>query len=122
MKLIHIFVIFTFSLHSGLSGADFITKLEYAKMLYQNPRGIGCNKCHGQKAEGAVIAKYKNYDKKTKTYVEKSLVAPKLWNVEFSVFKQSLRHPKSIMPTYFLTDDEIQNLYEFIQTLNKGQK
>ena len=23
--------------------SDFITKNEYAKMLYQNPRGIGCD-------------------------------------------------------------------------------
>ncbi len=38
-------------------GADFITKTEYAKMLYLNPRGIGCDKCHGAKGEGSLISK-----------------------------------------------------------------
>ena len=33
--------------------SDFITKNEYAKMLYQNPRGIGCDKCHGSGGEGS---------------------------------------------------------------------
>ena len=28
---------------------DFITDIEYGKMLYKNPRGVGCNKCHAKK-------------------------------------------------------------------------
>lgn len=31
---------------------SFITKYEYGKMLYNNPRGIGCNNCHGDDARG----------------------------------------------------------------------
>ena len=32
----------------------------YGKNLYENPRGIACNKCHGNKGEGGVIAHYKH--------------------------------------------------------------
>lgn len=31
---------------------SFITKYEYGKMLFNNPRGIGCNNCHGDDARG----------------------------------------------------------------------
>ena len=51
---------------SAAFASDFITKNEYAKMLYQNPRGIGCDKCHGSGGEGSVIAKYKKKIKKPK--------------------------------------------------------
>ena len=44
---------------------SFITKYEYGKMLYNNPRGIGCNKCHGEKAEGKKIVDFTHtYNKK----------------------------------------------------------
>jgi len=39
--------------------SSFITRMEYSSLLYKNPRGIGCNKCHGLKGEGKLIAKYK---------------------------------------------------------------
>lgn len=95
-------------------GADFITKTEYAKMLYLNPRGIGCDKCHGAKGEGSLISKYKHFDKKTNKTVDDELRAPKINDIEFESFKAALTKPKGVMPSYFLTDEETTILYEYI--------
>ena len=95
-------------------GADFITKTEYAKMLYLNPRGIGCDKCHGAKGEGSLISKYKHFDKKANKTVDDELRAPKINDIEFESFKAALTKPKGVMPSYFLTDEETTILYEYI--------
>lgn len=39
---------------------SFITKYEYGKMLYNNPRGIGCNNCHGDDARGKKLVEFKH--------------------------------------------------------------
>ena len=98
----------------AIFGADFITKTEYAKMLYLNPRGIGCDKCHGAKGEGSLISKYKHFDKKANKTVDDELRAPKINNIDFESFKAALTKPKGVMPSYFLTDEETTILYEYI--------
>lgn len=98
----------------AIFGADFITKTEYAKMLYLNPRGIGCDKCHGAKGEGSLISKYKHFDKKTNKTVDDELRAPKINDIDFESFKAALTKPKGVMPSYFLTDEETTILYEYI--------
>ena len=98
----------------AIFGADFITKTEYAKMLYLNPRGIGCDKCHGTKGEGSLISKYKHFDKKTNKTVDDELRAPKINDIDFESFKAALTKPKGVMPSYFLTDEETTILYEYI--------
>ena len=98
----------------AIFGADFITKTEYAKMLYLNPRGIGCDKCHGAKGEGSLISKYKYFDKKTNKTVDDELRAPKINDIDFESFKAALTKPKGVMPSYFLTDEETTILYEYI--------
>lgn len=98
----------------AIFGADFITKTEYAKMLYLNPRGIGCDKCHGAKGEGSLISKYKHFDKKTNKTVDDELRAPKINDIDFESFKEALTKPKGVMPSYFLTDEETTILYEYI--------
>ncbi len=45
---------------------SFITKFEYGAMLYENPRGVGCVKCHAKGDKAVVIAKYKQINRKTK--------------------------------------------------------
>lgn len=116
-KFLFIFVFFGF-----LGAEDFISKDEYAQMLYQNPRGIGCNKCHGENGEGKAIANYKQKDKKGGEMKEHTLFAPQINNLEFSKFHNAIKKPKGMMPSYFLTDNEIQTLYEYLQALNKEQK
>lgn len=100
-----------------LFSADFITKREHASMLYKNPRGIGCDKCHGKNAEGILISKYKEVDKKTKEIIQKELRSPPINNLEFNKFKLALENPKGIMPSYFLTDEEIGLIYEYVTSL-----
>ena len=110
MRSVFLFLLFCVAIF----GADFITKTEYAKMLYLNPRGIGCDKCHGTKGEGSLISKYKHFDKKTNKTVDDELRAPKISDIDFESFKAALTKPKGVMPSYFLTDEETTILYEYI--------
>ncbi len=101
---------------------SFITQLEYGEMLYKNPRGIGCIKCHNKGNKSVIIAKYKEIDKKTKTLVEKLIIAPAINNVSFEKFIEKMKADKTeskVMPTYFLTDDELKSLYYYIKNINK---
>ena len=95
----------------------FITKLEYGKMLYHNPRGISCAKCHGENAKGKIIAKY--YIIKNNKKILKTIKAPDITNIDFDKFRKKLFHKKlSIMPKYdYLTPQEISALYLYIQSL-----
>ncbi|MFV0480761.1 MAG: c-type cytochrome [Campylobacteraceae bacterium] len=88
---------------------DFITKMEYSKLLYSNPRGIGCNKCHGEFGEGSLIAKYKHKGE------AKELIAPRINNLSKDKFFQAILNPKSsVMPNYSLTKEEIESLYNYV--------
>lgn len=103
---------------SSIFASDFITKTEYAKMLYSNPRGIGCDKCHGKRGEGALIAKFKHFDKKSNQMVDGELRAPAINNLDFWKFSEALKRPKDVMPSYFLTDEETLLLYEYVKNFN----
>ncbi len=107
--------IFLCFLTLSLCAEDFITKMEYAKMLYSNPRGIGCDKCHGQKGEGKIIARYKHKGKR------KVLKAPKINNLSKKKFIKALQKRHKVMPTYFLTKQEINSLYYFLISQNKSK-
>lgn len=102
------FIFFIFILSASVVAEDFITKMEYAKMLYYNPRGIGCNLCHGNKAKGSIIARYKVKGKR------KILRAPAINNLDFQDFSKALKIPHKVMPTYFLTNQEISVLYFYV--------
>ncbi|RLA75527.1 MAG: hypothetical protein DRG11_00960 [Epsilonproteobacteria bacterium] len=89
----------------------FISKKEYGQMLYKNPRGIGCNLCHGKDGKGKIIAKYKH---KNKT---KTLITTNIRNMNYKKFTKAINKKedvKSIMPEYFLTDEEIISIYYFL--------
>ena len=111
-------------------GSDFITNLEYGKMLYKNPRGIGCIKCHSKDAKGAVIATY--YDSNAQ---KKELIAPNIQNVTWKTFYLRVKLSEKIknnkrkkinfcaMPKYnYLLDDEIRSIYNYIKSLNKERE
>lgn len=102
------YLFFIAILFSSLFAEDFISKIEYEKLLYKNPRGIGCNNCHGEKGEGSVIARYIHKGK------NKELIAPPISNISREKFYLALSNPKSIMPIYSLVDDEIESLYNFV--------
>lgn len=97
---------------------DFITDIEYGKMLYKNPRGVGCNKCHGEKGEGMVIAKYVDFNKSSKTLFETEFKTPSINALSLQEFTDAVLDSKDVMPTYFLTKDEIIALYKYLKQIN----
>jgi len=90
---------------------SFITPMEYASSLYKNPRGIGCQHCHGDKGEGRLVAKYMH--KK----VQKEFRGPSINNVIYDNFKKALNKSKKGMPRYYLTDSEIKALFFYLQEI-----
>jgi cytochrome c553 len=98
---------------SGLWGDSFITKYEYGEYLYDNPRGIGCNRCHGQKGEGKLIAKY--FDEEDK---EVELKGGNIQKVALQKLYKALQNPPTVMPKYNLTDQEIEALHIFLNEVN----
>ncbi len=104
--------IITFSISNDNIQSDnlFITDYEYGQMLYKNPRGIGCIKCHGKEGKSQFIARYTHKKKEFEIY------APTIENLSLERFKKVLttKNNKSIMPTYFLTDEEIRSIHLYI--------
>jgi len=103
---------------------SFITKYEYGEMLYKNPRGIGCVKCHNENGTGGLISTYRDKFGKTK-----SIYAPPINNLSLQKFKDILikreyskeRNGKKLqknrvifMPSYFLVEDEVESLHYYI--------
>ena len=115
---------------------SFITKYEYGKMLYHNPRGISCAKCHGDDAKGMEISKFKHVIKKRiyNCVVESQDIT----NIGFEKFKAKLDPDKKVkkpnfekdqvcekmiygntMPKYFLTQDELESIYYYITNIRQ---
>ena len=94
---------------------SFISSYEYGEMLYKNPRGIGCDKCHGKKGEGMELGSYKKNDKRIK------ITAPQISTHSFMGLKNALmqNRKKSVMPKYFLTDGEIEVLSQYLKKANE---
>ncbi|MGA1931110.1 c-type cytochrome [Arcobacter sp. YIC-464] len=136
--IVYIFLIVPFYLFAvdELIKVDntFITKYEYGKMLYNNPRGIGCNTCHGDDAKGKKIVSFSHTYRK-KTY-ECDLVAPSIKKADYKVFSKKInskRNPSkkfakeevcekliyyaNVMPTYFLVEEEIAAIYYYVKNL-----
>jgi len=140
-KIILFFILFSSLAFSQTINAQeltddnsFITKFEYGKMLYTNPRGIGCNTCHGKDAKGKKIVSFKHtYNKKT---YECSLVIPGIKNVDHKTFFDKINSKKNkkkkfekdqvcekliyyanVMPTYFLVDEEVEAIYNYVKNL-----
>lgn len=96
--------------------SDFITPAEYATQFYKNPRGIGCQLCHGDDGKGKLIANYKHKDKK------RSFSAPRIDTITFSDFFKDLNSRKDGMPRYYLTHDEIEALYLYLHPNYQNKK
>ncbi len=114
-KLLLIMIVFLWGWVAA-GQADFITKDEYARMLYQNPRGIGCDKCHGKHGEGMVLSSFI----KDGQIVE--LRAPKINNIPIKRFYNSFEKKSNLMPVYFLTDKEKAYLYYYLTKTNEKER
>ena len=114
---------------------SFITKYEYGKMLYNNPRGIGCNSCHGNDARGRKMVDFKQQLLDKKVY-NCSLIVPDIKNIDYETFSAKVNSKKNpnvkfekeqvcekliyyanVMPTYFLVEEEIEAIFYYIQNL-----
>ena len=103
---------------------SFLSSVEYGRMLYKKPRGISCSQCHGKEGKGGQkIAKY--YDKKRNPKLLKGVditsysledLRASLKN-EYRENKRRKRH--KIMPMYYLTDEEVQAIFDYLQYSNK---
>lgn len=93
--------------------AEFIDDLEYGKRLYENPRGISCQKCHGYKGEGSEIATYRHKGQK------KALIAPNIRNLSLEAFLAKFKNTKTknkdVMPFYHLTDKELNAIFRYLK-------
>ncbi len=88
---------------------SFITQIEYASQFYKNPRGIGCQHCHGEKGEGKLVATYIHKKKK------KEFRGPAINTLNYNELYIALSKAKKGMPRYYLTKKEIEALYDFLQ-------
>ena len=93
---------------------SFITDYEYGEMLYANPRGVSCVQCHGASGEGKVIVTYKNTEGKEP--LKGADIRKKI--LEEMIHASNAYH--DVMPRYYLTDDEVEAIYEYLQIKNKS--
>jgi len=100
-----------------LFGEDFISKFEYGQMLYENPRGVSCKKCHGRVGDGAFIASF--IDSKGEI---QEFYGPDIRGLDFKSFVASVQKGGRIMPRFYLTNKELEALYEFIKIVNLSPK
>lgn len=117
---------------------SFITKYEYGKMLYQNPRGISCAKCHGEDAKGKNIITFTHIQNKIK--YKCSIRSQNITNISYEKFVMTLdpkiERPKkkfkkdqvcekltygNSMPKYFLTTQELDSIYFYLTNKEKYQ-
>ncbi len=101
--------------YSFANAESFINNYEYGEMLYKNPRGVGCDRCHGKYGEGMELGSYQKNNKTIK------IVAPKISKSSFEEIKNSLKQSRkrSVMPEYFLTDSEVEALLYYLKKVNE---
>jgi mono/diheme cytochrome c family protein len=96
-----------------LAQEDFISHYEYGEMLYANPRGISCSQCHGESGEGKIIVEYRDIDGK------QALKGSDIRNDSLSSMIQSVNNYHKVMPRYYLTNEEVKAIYDYLQIKNK---
>ena len=103
---------------------SFLSSVEYGRMLYKNPRGVSCQKCHGKEGKGGQkIAKYYDKNKNPKILKGVDIRSYSLEDLKASLennYRENNRRKRhKIMPMYYLTDEEIEAIYNYIQAKNK---
>lgn len=113
MKSLFILLVFTIFIYSE----DFISEFEYGQMLYKNPRGVSCAKCHGDLGEGSFIASFKNKDG-----LEIRFNGPDIRALNLQTFKNAIFKGGKIMPKYYLTNNEVEAIFKYIKIVNNYEK
>ncbi|MCF6205877.1 MAG: cytochrome c [Sulfurovum sp.] len=91
---------------------DFISHYEYGQMLYNNPRGVSCAQCHGKSGEGKVIVEFRDIHGKQK------LKGPDIRLSTLAQMIDSVNSYHPVMPRYYLTDEEVKAIYDYLQKKN----
>ena len=92
---------------------DFISHYEYGQMLYENPRGVSCAQCHGKVGEGTIIVEYKDENGK------QTLRGTDIRKDNLKTMINSVNTYHKVMPRYYLTDAEVQAIYDYLKVINK---
>jgi len=92
----------------------FISHYEYGQMLYNNPRGVSCAQCHGASGEGKVIVRYQENSG------ERVLKGADIRQKTLEEMIVSVNSYHKVMPRYYLTDDEVKAIYDYLQKKNKN--
>ena len=92
---------------------SFISEYEYGEMLYANPRGVSCAECHGDAGEGKSIVHYEDIHGK------QELRGSDIRNSSLSSMIDALNTYHKVMPRYYLTDDEVEAIYKYLQKKHK---
>jgi len=92
---------------------DFISHDEYGQMLYKFPRGVSCTECHGETGKGKVIAEFEDIHGKAQ------IVGPNIQSKTLDEMIQALNSYHEIMPRYYLTNEEIKAIYDFLKEKTK---
>jgi len=105
---------------------SFISDYEYGDMLYNNPRGISCTQCHGEDGSGKKIADYyvyvgtKEEKKKKINRVKKTLAGSDIRQKSLQEMIKSLSSSHTVMPRYYLTDKEVEAIYNYLKEKNES--
>jgi len=91
----------------------FISHYEYGEMLYANPRGVSCAQCHGASGEGKIIVKYKDAEGM------KALRGTDIRKDDLATMIRSVRAYHKIMPRYYLTNKEVEAIYDYLRVKNR---
>ena len=109
--MIRIHILTIFLLNVAFSNEEyFLNRYEYGRALYDNPRGVSCKNCHGLNGEEKTILSYKKRNK------IKEIKTRDIKKISFKDFSKRLNsNSKSIMPKYYLSDDEIFSIYYYLK-------
>ena len=92
---------------------DFISHYEYGEMLYANPRGVSCAQCHGQSGEGQTIVEFRDIHGK------QALRGSDIRKNSLDEMIKAVNTYHKIMPRYYLTDEEVKAIYDYLQKKNE---
>ena len=92
---------------------DFISHYEYGEMLYANPRGVSCAQCHGKSGEGQTIVEFRDIHGK------QALKGSDIRKDSLEDMIRSVNNYHKIMPRYYLTDEEVKAIYDYLQKKNE---
>ncbi|NPA50359.1 MAG: cytochrome c [Epsilonproteobacteria bacterium] len=82
-------------------------------MLFSNPRGVSCAKCHGTLGKGKFIAQFEDEDGKVQKFF-----GPDISKTSLETFREALDKGGALMPRYYLTNKEINAIYTYIKMVN----